>query len=161
MIAKRWIISLACLLAVLVLSSLIQPEMAPHVIFTRINGDKIELKKLQGKPVIVTFWATDCANCIKEIPHLIALYQQFHPQGLEIIAVAMAYDPPNHVVSMSKAKQIPYPVALDIKSDLAHAFDNVKLTPTSFLISPTGTIVMKKTGLLDIIDIQQRIKSFL
>lgn len=160
MTAKRGIL-LACLLIVLALGLLLQAEMAPHVVFTRINGDKIELKKLRGKPVIVTFWATDCASCIQEVPHLIELYQQFHPQGLEIIAVAMAYDPPSHVVSMTKAKQIPYPVALDIKGNHAHAFGNVRLTPTSFLISPTGAIVMKKTGLLDITDIQHRIKSFL
>ena len=158
---RTGIIALLFLLIVFVLSLSLSPRMAPAVVFTSINGDKIELKKLKGKPVIVTFWATDCASCIQEIPHLIALYQQFHPQGLEIIAVAMAYDPPNHVISMTKAKQIPYSVALDIKGNHAHAFGNVQWTPTTFLISPTGAIVIKKTGLLDITDMQQRIKNFL
>ena len=158
---KIGIIALVFLLIAFILSSSLGLGMAPHVVFTSINGDKIELKKLQGKPVIVTFWATDCASCIQEVPHLIKLYQQFHRQGLEIIAVAMAYDPPSHVVSMTKLKQIPYPVALDLKGNHAQAFDNVQWTPTTFLISPTGAIVMKKTGLLDITDIQQRIKKFL
>src|SRR5512137_1942547 len=64
----------------------------PNVTFSTITGKKINLKELSGKPVIVTFWATDCPACIKEIPDLIDLYKQYHKQGLEIIAVAMYYD---------------------------------------------------------------------
>lgn len=130
---------------------------APEVTFSTITGKKIELAKLQGKPVLITFWATDCPSCIKEIPHLIDLYNQFHPQGLEIIAVAMYYDPPNHVVAMSKAKQIPYDVALDLKGAHAMAFGQVQLIPTTLLISPTGKIIMQKTGVLD----KQRIEQLL
>ena len=52
----------------------------PNVTFTAITGKKIALKELRGKPVIVTFWATDCPGCIKEIPHLIDLYTQYHKQ---------------------------------------------------------------------------------
>ncbi len=134
---------------------------APSATFTTITGGKIELLKLQGKPVIVTFWATDCANCIKEIPHLIDLHNQFHSKGLKIIAIAMYYDPPNHVVAMTKAKQLPYDVALDLKAEHAKAFGQIQLTPTTFLISPKGNIVMKKTGLLDITTMRQQIKDFL
>lgn len=126
-----------------------QSIAAPDVTFTNLTGKKIELVNLQGKPVIVTFWATDCASCIKEIPHLIELYNQFHPKGLEIIAVAMYYDPPNHVVNMAKAKQLPYDVALDLKAEHAFAFGQVQLTPSTFLISPSGRIVMQKIGEFD------------
>jgi thiol-disulfide isomerase/thioredoxin len=135
--------------------------MAPDEIFTTLSGKKIELKKLRGKPVLITFWATDCASCIKEIPHLINLYQKFHPQGLEIIAVAMPYDPPNHVLFMSHAKQIPYPVALDLKAQHVQAFGQIQFTPSTFLISPSGAIVLKKIGLLDINAIQQRIQKLI
>lgn len=134
---------------------------APPVTFTTITGKKIELVKLKGKPVIVTFWATDCPACIKEIPQLIELYQQFHAQGLEMIAVAMYYDIPNHVVAMSKAKQLPYPVALDLKAEHARAFGQVKLIPTTFLISPSGIIIMQKTGFIDITDMKQRLENIL
>jgi len=132
---------------------------APDVSFTTITGKKIELVKLQGTPVIVTFWATDCPGCIKEIPHLIELYNQFHPQGLEIIAVAMYYDPPSHVVEMTKAKRIPYDVALDLKAEHAYAFGQVQLTPTTFLISSTGTIIKQKTGEFDIKDMKLQLEN--
>ena len=99
---------------------------APDVTFTTITGKQIDLKMLQGRPVIVTFWATDCPSCIKEIPHLIELYNRYHPQGLEIIAVAMYYDPPSHVVAMTRDKRVPYDVALDLKAEHAKAFGDVR-----------------------------------
>ena len=132
---------------------------APQVTFTSITGKRIELAKLQGNPVIVTFWATDCPGCIREIPHLIELYNQFHPQGLEIISVAMYYDPPNHVVEMTKAKQIPYNVALDLKAEHAYAFGQVQLTPTTFLISPAGIIIKQKTGEFDITNMKHQLEN--
>ena len=135
--------------------------VAPDVLFTTLKGEKIQLSHLQGQPVLVTFWATDCANCIKEIPDLIELYNQFHPQGLEIIAVAMYYDPPSHVVEMTRAKKIPYKVALDLKAHHARAFGEVELIPSLFLISPEGEIVMHKTGLFDQEVVRQKIQYLL
>lgn len=135
--------------------------LAPDSVFTTIKGNKIRLKELQGKPIVITFWATDCATCVQEIPHLIKIYQQFQPQGLEMIAVAMYYDLPNHIAMMSQAKQIPYPIALDLTANHAKSFNNTQLIPATFLISPTGFIVMQKTGAIDFIDLQQRIQKFL
>lgn len=141
------------------LSKNIKP--APNVTFTTITGKKIELDSLQGKPVIITFWATDCVSCIKEMPDLISLYNQFHSKGLEIIAVTMYYDIPSHVVEMTKAKQLPYDIALDLRAKHATAFGQVELTPTTFLISPSGHIVIQKTGLFDTADMKQKIEQLL
>lgn len=134
---------------------------APEATFTTITGQTVALKALRGKPVIVTFWATDCPACIKEIPHLLALYQRYHAQGLEIIAVAMYYDPPSHVVAMMQAKQLPYLVALDLHARHAQAFGGVMLTPSTFLISPDSRIVFNKIGAFDFADMQQQIEHFL
>lgn len=134
---------------------------APDITFMSITGEKIKLKDWQGKPVIVTFWATDCPGCIKEIPHLIELYREYHERGLEIIAVAMYYDPPNHVVEMTRAKQLPYKVALDLQAEHAKAFGDVRLTPTTFLIKPDGMIALHKIGEFDLADMKKRIDSYL
>jgi peroxiredoxin len=134
---------------------------APEVTFTTITGQKIALKALRGKPVIVTFWATDCPACIKEIPHLIDLYSQYHEKGLEIIAVAMYYDPPSHVVAMTQARQLPYPVALDLTAGHAHAFGDVRLTPSTFLITPAGDIDLYKTGTFDLAEMQAHLETLI
>jgi peroxiredoxin len=161
-IASRYIL-LASLLLVLAFLSIAAinrvPTKAPDVTFTTITGKRIAMKALLGKPVIVTFWATDCPGCIKEIPHLIDLYTQYHQQGLEIIAVAMYYDPPNHVVTLTEDLQLPYNVALDLKAEHAHAFGDVQLIPSTFLITPNGLIALKKTGAFDPVEMKTRIET--
>jgi len=69
----------------------------------------------------------------------------------------MHYDPPNHVLAMAKSKQLPYAIALDVDGSLAKHFDNVQLTPTTFLIDRMGNIVMQKVGVFDPIDMRQRL----
>lgn len=135
--------------------------MYQNSIFTTITGERIALKDLRGKPVIVTFWATDCPSCITEIPHLLGLYRRYHPHGLELIAINMYYDPPSHVVSMVQLKQLPYPVILDLNAQHAHDFGDVQLTPSTFLIAPDGSIVVHKTGMLDLADMETRIAHYL
>lgn len=135
--------------------------VAPDVTFATITGNKIALKELRGKPVIVTFWATDCPACIEEMPHLLDFYRQYHERGLEMIAVAMYYDPPSHVVSMTHAKQLTYHVALDTTAGLAQAFGDVKLTPTTFLISPDGKIDGHNIGAIDTEKMKTRLETLL
>jgi len=138
-----------------------QIKPAPEINLTTISGKKIDLVQLKGKPVIVTFWATDCKSCIEEVPHLIDLYSQYHSKGLEVIAIAMYYDPPNHVVTMAKAKKIPYDIALDLKAEHANAFGQVQLTPTTFLISPSGNIIQQITGKFEINDIRNQLNNLI
>lgn len=122
------------------------PETRPDISLVTIDGEQLQLASLQGKPLVVTFWATTCPGCLSEIPHLIELYDELAPSGLEIIGIAMDYDPPNQVVAMRKARDIPYPIALDIHAEAAHAFGNVRVTPTSFLIAPSGQVMYQVIG---------------
>ena len=133
----------------------------PDTTFTTITGKHLTLQDLQGKPVLITFWATSCGNCIKEIPDLVALYRQFHPKGLEIIAIAMAYDPPNRVVAMANEQQLPYPVVLDLSSGHAKAFGNIWGTPTTLLLDPKGIVAKRKVGRFDLADMQVSIQQLL
>jgi peroxiredoxin len=139
---------------------LLNPK-APDIGLTTIQGDKIRLNDLHGKPVLITFWATSCPGCLKEQPHLVELYKKLHPQGLEIIGIAMSYDPPNQVVALQKNRDLPYTIALDLDGSAAQSFDDVRLTPTSFLISPEGKIVFKKIGEMDMAKIERTINDML
>jgi len=136
-------------------------KTSPDISLMTLKGEEIQLASLQGKPVLVTFWATTCSTCIKELPHLIELYEELAPRGLVIIGIAMDYDPPNLVLAMSKARNIPYPIALDIHADAARAFGKVRLTPTSFLIAPDGRIVYQKTGTMNMASLREDILGLL
>lgn len=122
---------------------------APQLTLTTLQGDKLQVDTRGGRPLLVTFWATTCPSCLKEVPHLAALYKELAPRGLEMIAVAMPYDPPNRVIAFSKQQQLPYPVALDVLGHAAQAFGNVRVTPNSFLIAPDGRVLHHQIGVLD------------
>ncbi|HKK14035.1 MAG TPA: TlpA disulfide reductase family protein [Gammaproteobacteria bacterium] len=134
---------------------------APDISMTTIDGHKINLGDLHGRPVLVTFWATTCPGCVKEIPHLARLYKDLAPRGLEVIGVAMYYDPPDQVMAMARDRKIPYPIALDTKGRASRAFGNIQLTPTSFLIAPDGRIVKQKIGAMDMKTVRQQIRTML
>ncbi|RLA24212.1 MAG: TlpA family protein disulfide reductase [Gammaproteobacteria bacterium] len=133
----------------------------PNVTFNTLTGEKITSANLKGHPALITFWATDCPGCIAEIPHLIELYNELSGKGLIMISVAMHYDPPDRVLAMTKAKKLPYPVALDPMGKLSTAFYNVQLTPTNFLIAPDGTIALQKIGEMDMSHVRTRILKML
>ena len=134
---------------------------APPLVGQTLDGRTLTLEQFRGKPVLVTFWATTCPSCVEEMPHLVELYREMNPKGLEIIGVAMAYDPPEQVRAMAKQRQIPYPIVLDSQERIAREFDNVRLTPTTVLISPQGRIAHYRLGLLDMPKLRETIQEML
>ncbi len=136
-------------------------KQAPAISVTTLQGQSINLAALQGKPLVVTFWATTCPGCIKEMPHLIELYKELGPRGLEIIGIAMEYDPEDQVRTMVAQKQVPYPIAIDKDGSAARAFGGISLTPSTFLIDPQGRIVQYKLGEMDMKALHNRIIAML
>lgn len=119
---------------------------APAVTFVSLQGEQITTASLRGKVVLVNFWATDCVTCVREMPQITATYNKYRAQGFETIAVAMRHDPPNYVLDYAEKNRLPFKVALDPLGDLAQAFGDVKLTPTTFIIDKQGRLVMRILG---------------
>jgi peroxiredoxin len=124
-------------------------NQAPDVKFTTLSGQEINMQDLRGKIVLVNFWATTCPGCIQEMPELIDTYNRYRERGFEVVAVAMAYDPPSQVANYTRKNNLPFPVALDLQGDIAAAFNEVKLTPTSYVVDQQGRIVRNVVGVLD------------
>ncbi len=127
--------------------------------FQLLDGKKITLMELRGRPVLVAFWATNCKPCVEELPDLITLYKDLQPRDFELIAVAMPYDPPLRVQTFVKNQRVPYPVALDVEGKVMRAFDGVPYVPMAFLISPAGKIVYRQAGKLDIAKVRRIIET--
>jgi peroxiredoxin len=89
------------------------------------------------------------------------LHNELAPQGLQLIAISMYFDPPNRVLAMQKARNIPYPVAMDIHADASRAFGDIRMTPTSFLIAPDGRIAYYRTGTMDMDKLRRDILAML
>jgi peroxiredoxin len=132
--------------------------MAPDVVFTSITGEKLATADLRGRVVLVNFWATDCAVCIREMPQLVRTYSRFRSRGLELVAVAMRYDPPNYVLDYTEKNALPFKVALDPMGEFAQAFGDVKLTPTTIVIDKRGRMVKRILGEPDFAELEKLIE---
>lgn len=150
---RRWpfpVLMLAVVVALATWTLRTPPGAAPQgVVFQLIDGRRIALDDLRGRPVLVSFWATTCPACLREIPHLKALYREAAPQGLVMVAVAMPYDPPSEVLAMVADRELPYDVAVDVQGRVLRAFGRVPGTPTHFLMNGAGDIVLHHVGPLD------------
>lgn len=121
-------------------------DAAPESRFVLLDGSAMTTADLKGKVTLVNFWATTCVTCVKEMPALVATHQKFAPRGYETIAVAMSYDPPAWVLNFAQSRQLPFKVALDNTGEIAKAWGDVKLTPTTYLVDKRGQIVKRYLG---------------
>jgi peroxiredoxin len=139
----------------LLIAFLSRSAPAPLATFVTLQGERITTGDLRGRVTVINFWATDCPICIKEMPDLARTYERFQGRGLELVAVAMQYDPPNYVIRYVEGSRLPFKVALDPAGEIARAFGNVRLTPTTFVIDKQGKLVLKTTGEVDFARLHQ------
>lgn len=122
---------------------------APTVTFNTLDERQVPLDSLRGKVVLVKFWATSCVTCIQQMPDTAELFETLGPEGLEVVAVAMSYDPLAYVKQFTTTRKLPFMVAPDSDGAIAKAFGDVKLTPIAFLIDKDGKIVKRYLGVYD------------
>ena len=121
-------------------------EAAPDSTFVLLDGSQARTADLQGKVTLVNFWATTCVTCVKEMPALVDTHLKYAPRGYDTVAVAMSYDPPAWVLNFAQSRQLPFKVAIDNTGDIAKAWGDVKLTPTTYLLDKQGRIVKRYVG---------------
>ena len=146
---KNIIISCLVIFMISLIVISFQKETVDNLNMTTINGESITSEDLLGKVVLINFWATDCSGCIAEMPDLINTFNKYKNKNFELIAVSMFYDPPSRVLSFSKNNNLPFPVVLDLDKKISSQFNEVTLTPTSFLINHEGKIINRITGVIN------------
>lgn len=135
---------------------------APAVDYVLLDGSRHHSAQAwRDKVVLVNFWATSCATCVKEMPQLVATHQRFAARGFDTLAVAMQYDRPDYVSRFAETRQLPFGVALDSTGAIAHAFGPVRATPTTFLLNRRREIVWRAVGEPDFADLHRLIERLL
>jgi len=158
----RWVAALAALaIAAVVAWGALHKPPAPEVALTSLDGDTLRMAELRGQVVLVNFWATTCAVCVTEMPSIVATHRKLAQRGFETFAVAMQFDQPERVLNYQQRHQLPFKIVLDKDGELARAFDDTRLTPTSFLIDKRGRIVWRYQGAPDFAALERRIERLL
>ena len=136
-------------------------DPSPQFSYTLLNGAMASSTALRGKVVLVNFWATSCASCVKEMPNIVSTYNKYVGRGFETLAVAMSYDPPAHVSNFAQTRALPFGVVIDNTGAIARAFGDVTITPTTFLIDKRGDTVKRFVGEPALPDLHARVEKLL
>lgn len=109
------------------------------------TGTQQPLKQWQGRPLVVNFWATWCAPCVKEMPDLDALHRQFEQVGF----VGLAVDTQSNVDKFLEKVQVSYPLLLigNQGISLMRTLGNTKGgLPFTVVLDEQGTLVDSVLG---------------
>jgi peroxiredoxin len=136
-------------------------DRAPFSTFVLLDGSKKTTEDLHGKVTLVNFWATSCTTCVAEMPEMVATHQKYQGRGYQTLAVAMSYDPPAYVVNFTQTRQLPFQVAIDNTGEVAKAWGDVRLTPTTYLVNKRGQVVKRYVGTPDFDELHLLIEKLL
>lgn len=121
----------------------------PSVNLKTLDGKTINSSKFtnDGKPMIISFWATWCAPCKKELNAIAEVYEDWVKEtGVKLIAISIDDSKSSSSVkSYANSKGWEYEMYLDMNSDFKRAM-NVNMPPHTFIVDGSGSIVWQHVG---------------
>ena len=129
-----------------------QNRTLPSVEVKTLDGKNINIQEIEnsGKPIVISFWATWCKPCKKELNNIAEVYEEWQDEtGVKLIAISI-----DDTRSMSKvmpyvnASDWDYEVYLDPNGDLKRAM-GVLSVPHTFLLNGKKEIVWQHRGYAD------------
>ena len=127
-------------------------KMPQNITIKSVDGQTVQSSVIQndGKPVIISFWATWCKPCNRELNTIKDVYEEWQEEtGVKLVAISI-----DDARSASRVKphvdgnDWPYEVYLDQNSDLKRAMGVVNV-PHTFILDGEGEIVWQHTGYQD------------
>ena len=110
------------------------------------DGPPVDLADFRGQPLIVNFWATWCAPCVKEMPDLQAVAAQAEGK-VAFLGIDVEDAPPNAEPFVEELG-ITYPLAVDPRREYSRQVNNFGM-PTTLFVDADGLVRYRHTGPLD------------
>ncbi len=130
-----------------------------------IDGRTVHLSDYLGKDVIlISFWATWCAPCITEQPHLERMYETYKDQGFVVLGVSM--DGPESIAEVAphaRRYHLTYPILLDEETRVVGMLNPKRAAPFTMIIARDGTVAYTHEGYSsgDEITLEDKVKELL
>ena len=121
---------------------------APDFTLTAMNDSIYILSKLEGKVVLINFWATWCGPCRMEIPEFNEMHKSYHERGLEILGISVS-DNKKQLKNFAKSFAVNYPLLYGGAREMNKImkdYGGVYAVPSSFLVGKNGNIVWSYPG---------------
>ena len=117
-------------------------NVAPDFSGPTPDGKTLSLKQAMGRLTIIDFWASWCGPCRKENPSVVALYNEFHTKGLNIIGVSLDKDAAKWKEAIAKDGLTWSHVSnLQFWNDPIAVLYNIKSIPATYIIDEKGVII--------------------
>jgi cytochrome c biogenesis protein CcmG/thiol:disulfide interchange protein DsbE len=117
---------------------------APALRLPGLDGGRVDLAALRGRPVVVNFWATWCEPCVREFPLLRAAAAAHRADRLAVVGV-LSGDRPAAARAFVRRLDATWPVGLDPDTTTAAAWGAVGL-PHTWFVHPDGTLASHQLG---------------
>ena len=135
------------------------PRPAPACVVEMLEGGDQALGDLQGKVVLVDFWATWCKPCLETMPRLQKLYSAYSDKGFDVLGVSIDEDKDRveKIKKMVDKLDISYPILIDAKQTPAWHQFKVKAIPAMYLLDEGSQIVAQWVGKIDYDEVEKEI----
>lgn len=132
-------------------------DAAPDFTLTDLAGRPLHLADFRGRLVLVNFWASWCGPCLAEMPRFSDWQRDYGNAGLQVIGISMD-DGEAPVRRLLARSPVSYPVALG-DAPLGERYGGILGLPQSFLVDPSGRVLARYKGEVDLAQIEQAIKA--
>ena len=125
------------------------PRPAPDASVRRLDGTRVELSEMEGGLILLDFWATWCKPCVKSIPELRRLHDEYADRGFRVVGISIDEKGLEHVQKFARKRDMSYDVVLDDGEAPAWYAYGVAAVPSAFLVDDAGRIVAEWKGVTD------------
>lgn len=121
------------------------PEIFNGFPLLDMSSRAVKLSCDAHKVLIVNFWATWCAPCKVEIPHLNEIYQEFESQGVKVVGISLDSMKPKKLDAIIKSFKIKYPVYMSDANEVLSKLSIIGI-PATFVFDSDGKVYRKIVG---------------
>jgi thiol-disulfide isomerase/thioredoxin len=125
-----------------------EPKPVPPLTLELVDGSgTYSLEAQKGKVLLVDFWATWCAPCIAELPHLQKLSESYDPEGFAMVGIVLESGDREEIHGFIKERSITYPNLLGEEGS-KESFGPFLGFPTKYLVDKEGYVVKRYVGVV-------------